>query len=85
MPTKLIRYTCHVTMELNLHVEPYQSLCCGNYVSRAAHDKIVTSKMVAMGAALLGVVVEGESFTALNSSLFLAIALSRPPLYCTSA
>ena len=36
-------YTCPVTMELNL--EPYQTLCCGNYVSRAAHDKIVTSKM----------------------------------------
>ena len=36
-------YTCPITMELDL--EPYQTLCCGNYGYRATHDKIVTSKM----------------------------------------
>ena len=44
--------------------------------------EVVRAAMQAMGAALLGVVVVGASFTALNSSLFL---ISRPPLYSTSA
>ena len=55
----------------------------------AAMEVVVAARVVAMGAALLVVVVGGGGggalLTELNSSLFLRIAFSRPPLYFTSA